>query len=46
MVVTCCKIHLACQTNENGIKPGSNLDNADTCKRVAERSRAEFWGIK
>ena len=29
---------------ENGIKPGSNLNTAD--KRVAEPSRAEFFGIK
>ena len=32
------------QTVENGIKPGSNLNNAD--KRVADPSRAEFLGIK
>ena len=38
------KIYPACQTDENGIKPGSNLNNADKC--VAEPSRAEFWGIK
>ena len=33
----------ACQTDENGIKSGSNLNNAD--KRVAKRSRAEFWSL-
>ena len=44
MVVVFSKIYPACQTDENGIKPGSNLNNAD--KRVAKRSRAEFLGIK
>ena len=29
--------------DENGIKPGSNLTNAD--KRVAKPSRSEFLGI-
>ena len=38
------KIYPACQTDENRIKPGSNLNNAD--KRVAEPSRAEFLDIK
>ena len=38
------KIYPACQTDENGIKPESNLNNAD--KRVAEPSGAEFLGIK
>ena len=31
-------------TDDNGIKPGSNLTNAD--KRAAEPSRAEVLGIK
>ena len=44
MVVACGKIYPACQTDENGIKPGSNLNNAD--KRVAEPFRAEFLGMK
>ena len=44
MVVAFSKIYPACQTDENGIKPGSNLTNAD--KRAAEPSRAEFLGIK
>ena len=44
MVISFPKIYTACHTDENGIKPGSNLNNAD--KRVAESSRAEFWGIK
>ena len=44
MVVVFSQIYLACQTDENGIKPGSNLNNAD--KRVAKLSRAEFLGIK
>ena len=44
MVVVLSKIYPACQTDENGIKPGSNLNNAD--KRVAEPSRAEVWGLK
>ena len=35
------KIYTACQTDENGIKPESNLNIAD--KRVAEPTRAEFW---
>ena len=38
------KIYPACQTDENGIKPGSSLNNA--YKRVAESSRPEFLGIK
>ena len=38
------KIYPACQTDENGISPGSNLNNAD--KRVAEPSRAELVGMK
>ena len=44
MVLAFSKIYPACQTDENGIKPGSNLKNAD--KRVAEPSRAEFLGLK
>ena len=44
MVVAFSKIYPACQTDENGIKPGSNLNNAD--KRVAEPSRAKLLGLK
>ena len=33
------KIYIACHLDENGIKPGSNLNTAD--KGVAEPSRAE-----
>ena len=44
MVVVFSKINPACQTDENGIKPGSNLNNADKC--VAKLSRAEYLGIK
>ena len=44
MAIAFGKIYPACQTDENGIEPGSNLNNAD--KRVAEPSRAEFLGIK
>ena len=44
MVVVFSKIYPACQTDENGIKPGSKLNNAD--KRVAKLSRAEFFGHK
>ena len=44
MVIALSKIYPACQTDENGIKPGSNLNNAD--KRIAEPSGAEFWGLK
>ena len=39
MVVVFSKIYPACQTDENGIKPGSYLNNAD--KHVAESSGAE-----
>ena len=42
MVVAFSKSYPACQTDENGIKPGNNLTNAD--KRVAKPSRAEFFG--
>ena len=34
------KLHPVCQTDENRLKPGSYLNNAD--KRVAKPSRAEF----
>ena len=44
MVVAFSKTYPASQTDDNGIKPGSNLTNAD--KRAAEPSRAEFLGIK
>ena len=44
VVVAFSKIYPECQTDENGIKPGSNLNNAD--KRVAEPSGAEFLGIR
>ena len=44
MAITSSKIYPVCQTDENGIKPGSNLNNDDM--HVAEPSRAEFWGIK
>ena len=43
MAMAFSKIYPACQMDENGIKPGSNLNNAD--KRVAEISRAELLGI-
>ena len=44
MVVAFRKTYPACQTDDNGIKPGSNMTNADKC--AAEPSRAEFLGIK
>ena len=44
MDVAFSKTYPACQTDDNGIKPGSNLTNAD--KRAAGPSRAEFLGIK
>ena len=44
MLIALAKIDPACQTDEKGIKPGSDLNTAD--KRVAEPSRAELWGIK
>ena len=44
MVVTFPKIYPACQTDDNGFKPVSNLTVAD--KRVAEASIAESLGIK
>ena len=43
-VVALSKIYPACQSDENEIKPGSTLNNAD--RRVAEPLRAEFLGIK
>ena len=43
MAMASSEIYPACQMDENGIKPGSNLNNAD--KRVAEISGAELWGI-
>ena len=44
MAIAFSKLYPACQTDENRIKPGSHLNNAD--KRVAEPSRAEFLGMK
>ena len=44
MAIVLSKFDQACQTDENGIKPGSNLNNAD--KRVAGPSRAEVLGLK
>ena len=44
MVVSFPKIYTACQTDDNGIKPGSNFTVAD--KRLAEPSKAESLGIK
>ena len=44
VVVAFSKTYPACQTDDNGIKPGSNLTNA--YKRAAEPSRAEFLDIK
>ena len=44
MAIASSKIYPACQTDENGIKTGSNLNN--NVKRNAELSRAEFLGIK
>ena len=38
------KFYPACQTDENGIKPGSNFHTAD--KRVADPSQDEYLGIK
>ena len=43
MVIAFSKIYPACKTDDNGIKPGSNLNTAD--KRVAEPSRVEFLDI-
>ena len=44
MAIAISKSYPACHTDVNGIKPGSNLNNAD--KRLAEPSGAEFLGIK
>ena len=44
MVIDFAKLYPACQTDANGITPGSNLTFAD--KRVAEPSKAESLGIK
>ena len=44
MVIAVSKLYPACQMDENGIKPGNDLNTAD--KRVAEPSVAEFLGIK
>ena len=38
------KIYPACQMDENRIKPGSDLNNAD--KRVAEPCRTEVLDIR
>ena len=38
------KIYPTCQTDENGIKPGSNFHTAD--KHVADPSQDEHLGIK
>ena len=35
------KVHPACHSIDNGIKPGSNSD-----KHVADSSKAVFWGVK
>ena len=44
MVIAFTKICPECQTVENRIKPGRNLNAAD--KRIAEPSQAEYFGIK
>ena len=44
MVIVFPKLYPACQTDDNGITPGSNLTPAD--KRVAEPNKAESLGIK
>ena len=44
MAIAFRKKYPACHMDVNGIKPGSNLNNAD--KRLAEPSGAEFLGIK
>ena len=44
MAIALSKFYQTCQTDENGIKPESNLNNAD--KRVAGPSRAEVVGLK
>ena len=44
MVIVFPKLYPACQTDDNGIRPGSNLTHAD--KRVAEPNKAESLGKK
>ena len=44
LVIAFTKNYPACQTDENGIKPGSNFHTAD--KRVADPSHDEYLGIK
>ena len=44
MAIAFSRIYPACQTDENEIKPGRNLNSAD--KHAAKPSRGEFWGIK
>ena len=44
IVIVFTKIHPACQTDENGIKPGSYFHTADT--RVAGPSQDEYLGMK
>ena len=44
MAIAFRKNYPACHMDVNGIKPGSNLNNAD--KRLAEPSGAEFLGKK
>ena len=38
------KVHPACQSIVNGIKPGSNSKNAD--KHAADCSKVVRWGVK
>ena len=44
MAIVFPKLYPACQTDDNGITPGSILTLAD--KRVAEPTKAESLGIK
>ena len=44
IVIAFTKMYPACQTDENGIKPGSNFHTAD--KRVADPSQDVYLGIK
>ena len=44
MVIVFPKLYPTCQTDDNGITPGSNLTLAD--KRVAEPTKAESLHIK
>ena len=46
IVIAFTKIHPVCQTDENGIKPGSNFYTADTCKRVADPFQDGYMSIK